>query len=108
MSVNECFFCVGDQWNIVHLPRKPNGFAVLILGDVNHYVSKSNSFWLQHPERTRFVEILVQNGYTVFSSNLYGRNWGSWKASDLAEKVYHSVLRREILNKKIHIIAEGR
>jgi pimeloyl-ACP methyl ester carboxylesterase len=50
---------------------------------------------------------LRQSGYTIFSSNLYGRNWGSDQAVDLAQRLYQQVIRSEILNNKVHLIAEG-
>ena len=35
MGVSERFFQLGSQWNIIHLPQKPNGFGILIHG--NHW-----------------------------------------------------------------------
>ncbi|WP_142302820.1 alpha/beta hydrolase [Bacillus sp. FJAT-45350] len=107
MSVKKRYFCIDGEWGIVHLPEKPNGFAVFILGDINHFVNKKTSFWVQHPDRKKYIEKLRDKGYTVFLSNLYGRNWGSKKAVQLAEHVYHVVMKKEILNSKIHLVAEG-
>lgn len=107
MSVSERFFCIHEQWSVVHLPEKPNGFAILLIGDTDHYVNEKTSLWLQHPERLKFIDTLRSEGYTVFTSNFYGRHWGSKKACELAENLYYYILKREILNRHIHIIAEG-
>jgi predicted alpha/beta hydrolase family esterase len=100
-------FQLDNEWNMIHYPEKPTGFGILILGDERHFVDARNSFWLQNEGKLSIIEKFKQSGYTIFSSNLYGRNWGSDQASDLAEKLYHYVMRTEILNKKIHICAEG-
>lgn len=38
---------------------------------------------------------------------MYGRNWGSDKAVELAQRLYQHVIRTEIINGKIHVLAEG-
>ena len=53
------------------------------------------------------IQSLLKEGYTVFYSNLYGKNWGSEKAVKLAKRLYEHIIRSEIMNDKIHIIAEG-
>ncbi|AST90581.1 MULTISPECIES: alpha/beta fold hydrolase [Sutcliffiella] len=100
-------FYMGGQWNIVHVPEKPNGFGVLILGDTNHFVDEEKSLWIQHLGRRRIISQLLEEGYTIFYSNLYGTNWGSKKAKDFVKQLYHIVLKQEILNDKIHILVEG-
>lgn len=100
-------FKLDTEWNIIHYPERPAGFGILILGDERHFVDDRNSFWLQNEGRLPIINKFKESGYTIFSSNLYGRNWGSDKAADLAEKLYQYVMRTEILNKKIHILAEG-
>jgi len=100
-------FLIDDQWNMVHLPERPNGFAVFILGDTNHYVDEHTSFWVQSPFRAHLIDILLEKGYTVFYSNLYGRHWGSPDAVQLAKSVYHMVIRKEIVNPKMHLLVEG-
>lgn len=107
MAIKERYFTIGDQWSMIHLPSKPNGFAVLLVGDVNHYVHHKKSFWIQHPERYKFIEKLTNSGYTVFYSNLYGRHWGSNEACELLRRLYNYVMKMEILNRKIHVVAEG-
>lgn len=96
------------QWNIIYYPKKPSGFSVFIIGDHHHYVNNLDSFWLQHPGRLQIIEQLQQKGYTCFSSNLYGEHWGNDKAVQLAEVIYHLVMKRETLNEKIHVLAEGK
>ncbi|WP_209121838.1 alpha/beta fold hydrolase [Alkalihalobacillus sp. BA299] len=107
MGVCERFFCIHEQWSVVHLPEKPNGFAILLIGDINHFVNEKTSLWLQHPERFKFINTLRKEGYTIFTSNFFGRHWGSDKACQLAESLYYFIMKREILNHHIHIVAEG-
>ena len=107
MEDNHRFFQMGGQWNAVHVPEKPNGFGVLIIGDANHFVDDHNSLWLQHIGRKRILEEILGAGYTVFYSNLYGMHWGSTKSVLLARQLYHIIQKQEILNDRIHILAEG-
>lgn len=107
MAIIERFFLVGGEWNVIHLPRKPNGFAVFIIGDVNHYVNHYTSSWHQRPDQYQFIEQLKDAGYTVIYSNLFGRNWGSDDACRFMQRLYKEVMIKEILNKKVHVIAEG-
>jgi hypothetical protein len=100
-------FQLDNQWNIIHYPEKPKGFGVLIIGDERHFVDEQNSFWLQNEGRLEMINKLKEAGYTIFSSNLYGSHWGSDRAVELAERLYQHVIRSEIINNKIHIIAEG-
>lgn len=100
-------FLLGTEWNIIHYPEKPTGFGVLIIGDERHFVDENKSFWLQNEGKFAIIKLLKESGYTIFSSNLYGKNWGSEKAVELAERLYQHVKRNEIINSVIHIIAEG-
>ncbi|MGG3469812.1 hydrolase [Neobacillus pocheonensis] len=100
-------FQMDAQWNIIYYPDKPTGFGVLIIGDERHFVDDSKSFWTQNEGKSAIIDQMKEKGYTLFSSNLYGRNWGSGSAVELAERLYHYVIRSEILNNKIHILAEG-
>lgn len=54
-----------------------------------------------------FLHGLIEEGYTVFSSNLYGRHWGNDQSVRLAKRLYDVVLRKETLNTKMHIMADG-
>lgn len=105
--MNQQFYLLDGEWSVVHLPERPNGFAIFIIGDRNHFVDYNSSFWIQNAGRYTFIEHFVNNGYTVFYSNLYGRNWGSPKAVNLAKRLYHVVMKREILNEHIHLLLEG-
>jgi hypothetical protein len=100
-------FQMDTQWNIVYYPEKPTGFGVLIIGDERHFVDESKCFWTQNEGKAAMINQLKEKGYTIFSSNLYGRNWGSDQAVELAVRLYQYIIRSEILNHKIHILAEG-
>ncbi|WP_421384172.1 hydrolase [Bacillus salacetis] len=105
--MNHRIFKIDNEPCIVHYPFRPNGFAVLILGDVNHYVDEKSSFWLQQEARRSIITELTDKGYIVYYSNLYGANWASDKAVSLIYRLYHYIKRREIINEKVHILAEG-
>ncbi|OIK08349.1 hydrolase [Bacillus sp. MUM 116] len=100
-------FQLDTEWNIIHYPERPTGFGILVIGDERHFVDESKSFWIQNEGKLTIINQLKESGYTIFSSNLYGRNWGSDEAAELAERLYQYVIRHEILNDKIHILAEG-
>jgi hypothetical protein len=107
MYIMEHFFYLEQEPCVIHLPEQPNGFGILVLGDYNYFVENGTSLWMQHAGKARLLEDLRKQGYTIFSSNLYGRHWGAEKAVRLAKRLYHVVMKKEILNEKIHIIAEG-
>ncbi|MEY9865880.1 pimeloyl-ACP methyl ester carboxylesterase [Peribacillus sp. B2I2] len=100
-------FQIDDQWNIIYYPERPSGFSVMVIGDRSHFVEKDSSFWLQHPGRLRILEYLKEYGYTLFSSNFHGANWGSPKAMDLSLNLYILFMKKEIVNQRFHILAEG-
>ncbi|MFT4412519.1 alpha/beta hydrolase [Fredinandcohnia humi] len=107
MIHNQLFFQLDTEWSALHLPERPNGFGVLIIGDQNNFVEENSSLWTQNYARSQILNYLKEKGYTVFYSNLYGPNWGSSDSIKLAAQLYHVVMKREILNKRIHILAEG-
>lgn len=107
MAIKERFFLIGDQWNVIHYPEKPNGFAVFIYGDVEQFVQSNTSSWHQNPALNNYIEKLKAAGYTVVNSHLQGRNWGSEEACQFALRLYDEVQKKEILNKRIHLIAIG-
>ena len=107
MEFNYRLFQLDTEWNVLHMPDRPNGFGVLVLGEKNHFVDENSSFWIQNAGRLQMISGLKRAGYTIFYSNLYGRNWGSPKAVTLAKRLYHIVMKSEILNERIHILAEG-
>ncbi|NMD70803.1 hydrolase [Bacillus sp. DNRA2] len=100
-------FQLDTEWSIVHYPYQPNGFGILIIGDERSFVEKDLNFWTQNEGRLTLINHFKEKGYTAFYSNLYGKHWGSNKATKLAKQLYYYVIRREILNEKIHIFAEG-
>jgi hypothetical protein len=100
-------FQLDTEWNIIHYPEQPQGFGILIIGDERHFVEQKTSFWLQNEGKNLQVQTLLKEGYTIFYSNLYGKNWGSETAVKLAKRLYEHMRRTEIMNDKIHIIAEG-
>ena len=100
-------FIYDGQWNIIYYPKQPSGFSVMIIGDHNHYVNNMDSFWLQHPGRRQIVEMLLKQGYTGFSFNLYGRHLGNDKSVQLMKVLYQIIMKKEVLNRKIHVLAEG-
>lgn len=107
MSITERFFYLEKEPCVIYLPEKPNGFCVMLLGDYNYFIENGTSLWMQHEGRASFLNGLIQKGYTVFSSNLYGRHWGNDQSVRLAKRLYHVVMRKETLNEKIHILADG-
>ncbi|KXZ13580.1 hypothetical protein AXI59_05235 [Bacillus nakamurai] len=107
MGITERFFQLWSEPNVIHLPYRPNGFGVFILGDRTHFVSGDSSFWLEHYGRNQLLNMLREKGYTIFNSNLYGRHWGAEKAVAYAKQLIHYVLKQEILNPKIHLLADG-
>ncbi|WP_175988401.1 hydrolase [Bacillus sp. Marseille-Q1617] len=105
--MNQRLFQLDQEWCMIHYPERPNGFAVMILGDHHHYVDDKTSFWEQHEARKKWIKDLMAKGYIVYYSNLYGANWGSGQAVELAVRLYQYVKRTEIINGKIHILTEG-
>ena len=100
-------FQLDNEWNMIHYPDRPKGFGILIIGDERHFVDEKSSFWIQNEGKAAFITALQEAGYTIFYSNLYGRHWGSDAAVKLAKRLYEYVFRTEIINRKIHLIAEG-
>lgn len=107
MSITERFFYLEKEPCVIYLPEKPNGFSVMLLGDYNYFIENGTSLWTQHAGRSYFLHGLIEEGYTVFSSNLYGRHWGNDQSVRLAKRLYDVVLRKETLNTKMHIMADG-
>jgi predicted alpha/beta hydrolase family esterase len=100
-------FKLDTEWSMLHYPDKPSGFGILIIGDERHFVDEKNSFWTQNEGKAALIKKLEEAGYTLFYSNLYGKNWGSSESVQMAKTLYGYVTRTEILNERIHIIAEG-
>ncbi|WNS76852.1 hydrolase [Bacillus sp. DTU_2020_1000418_1_SI_GHA_SEK_038] len=100
-------FQLDTEWNMIHYPEKPSGFGILIIGDDRHYVNENGSYWTQNEGKSAILNMLKDEGYIIFYSNLYRKNWGSEKAVKLARRLYEHIIRTEIINPKINLIAEG-
>lgn len=50
---NVCHILFDQQWCMLHYPKRPNGFAVLILGDQQHYVHENSSVWIENTGRAK-------------------------------------------------------
>lgn len=100
-------FKIDQQWQMIHEPDRPNGFGLLIIGDVNNYVNEYQSLWTQNEQRLNLLSNLVEQGYTVFYSNLMGRQWGSPDAVNFISKIFKWVSKDCTLNPNYHILAEG-
>ncbi|MDQ0153882.1 alpha/beta fold hydrolase [Robertmurraya andreesenii] len=100
-------FKLDTEWNMIHYPEKPTGFGILIIGDERNFVDEKTSFWSQNEGKLSLINSLKKAGYTVFYSNLYGKNWGSSRAVHLAKSLYEFIIRTEIINQRIHLLAEG-
>ncbi|MFB7302917.1 hydrolase [Heyndrickxia sporothermodurans] len=96
-----------QQWCMLHYPEQPNGFAIFIIGDQQHYVNEESSFWINNIGRKQMIERLTQAGYFVYYSNLFEKNWGNQQSVEHSYNLYQLIMRKEILNQKIHILAEG-
>ncbi|WP_226530457.1 alpha/beta hydrolase [Metabacillus niabensis] len=107
MTITERFFQIETEWNVIHLPFKPNGFGILIIGDRSDFVDETSSFWHQHYGRNQLISDLMKQGYTLFHSNLYGNHWGSPRSVTMAKQLYHLVMKKEILNQRIHLLIDG-
>ncbi|NGP44559.1 hypothetical protein G4V62_06150 [Bacillaceae bacterium SIJ1] len=103
----ERYFMLDQQWNVLHIPERPNGFAILIVGDVSHYVDEDTSFWRNHPGRNRLLSDLLEKGYTVVNTHCFGRHWGSPEAVRFLQRLVYVFLKQEILNPYIHLLGEG-
>jgi hypothetical protein len=105
--INHKTFQLNKEWTTIFYPEQPSGFAVMLLGGDKHYINEKANFWLDHPGKKQMLEYLLKRGYTVFSSYLSGEHWGNAEAADLATEMYAFFIRKEIVNERIHIIAEG-
>ncbi|WP_078391766.1 hypothetical protein [Shouchella patagoniensis] len=80
------------------LPEQPNGFAVFVISD---------SSILTKFEVKKLINYLVYSGYTVFSTSLLDAHWGSAKAVNHARDLIQLFLKKETVNKRIFLYAEG-
>lgn len=100
-------FVLNDEPCIIHYPEKPNGFGILVIGNRHEFVPRSGEhYWQRNETRRKILTQLLADGYTVYFSNLLGQHMGNEEAVERAGDLYEYVKRTEILNDKIHIIAE--
>lgn len=93
---------------IIHYPERPNGFAILLLGNHHNFLPRSGEHYWQRQEKRRLIlKALLEKGYTIYFSNFFGQHMGNDAACDLARDLYEYMKRTEILNERIHIIAEN-
>lgn len=107
LRMNYRIFTLNNELCIIHYPYKPNGFGVLINGGKEQYVEQNKSNWLDNYNRRNILEALMAEGYTVFYSNFGKEHMGNERSIEQVKDLYEYVKRTEILNEKIHIIAEG-
>ncbi|WP_096189406.1 hypothetical protein [Evansella halocellulosilytica] len=107
MAIYKRHFQIEDEECLIHLPTRPNGFAIFILGDRQHFVKNGTSYWQQNFERHSLLNMLLDEGYTIFYSNQQGIHWGNDQSTLLSERAIQHVLKTEILNPSIHVFAEG-
>lgn len=107
LRMNYRIFTLNNELCIIHYPYKPNGFGVLIIGGKEQYVEQNKSNWLDNYNRRNILEALMAEGYTVFYSNFGKEHMGNERSIEQVKDLYEYVKRTEILNEKIHIIAEG-
>ncbi|MCK0472657.1 alpha/beta hydrolase [Halalkalibacter sp. APA_J-10(15)] len=98
---------IAQKWGVTYLPERPNGFAVFLLGDNGIITREDDSDWEIHPEKSLFLTGLLQRGYTVVVPPLHPSHWGSEEDFRIVLHMYHQVLKQEILNSRIHLLAEG-
>lgn len=93
---------------IIHYPERPNGFAILLIGNQHDFLPPDGEhYWQRQETRRKILEALLDRGYTIYFSNYFGQHMGSDAAARLAKDLYEYVKRTEILNERIHIIAEN-
>ncbi|TSB46142.1 hypothetical protein [Alkalicoccobacillus porphyridii] len=101
------YYKLNNRWNVKYIPDKPNGFAVFLISGQNDSVEEETSIWEHHPEKRVFLESLLKRGYTVLTSELIPNHWGNDAACMHSEQIIHLLQKSEIVNKQIHLFAEG-
>lgn len=105
--MNFRIFTLNDQYCIIHYPEKPNGFGVLVIGGEEKYVDKQSSNWLSNNARQKILQSFLDDGYTVYYTNFNYRHMGNKQSVEQVASLYEFIKRTEILNERVHIIAEG-
>ncbi|WP_059103972.1 hypothetical protein [Shouchella shacheensis] len=107
MSIHVRYVDFGGCTNTCFLPERPNGFVLLLLHDHDQAEDDFATYWVRSPQRKAFVDKLLEEGYTVLTSSLYEKHWGGERAVNHASQLVHLLLKKETLNDRIHILAEG-
>ena len=101
-------FVLNGEPCIIHYPERPNGFAILLLANLHEFLpSQGEHYWQRQETRRKMLDAFLARGYTVYFSNCFGQHMGKEAAFKLARDLYEYVKRTEILNDRIHIIAEN-
>lgn len=98
-------FSLNKEYCIIHYPKKPNGFGILLIGPGTYDIQEGN-LRIVNQHRKYLIEDLCNEGYTVFFTNLDNNHLGNSVALEQVKDLYEHVKRNEILNEKIHLIAE--
>lgn len=104
--MNQKTFRFNNKWTTIFYPERPSGFSILLIGGDNHYITEKSNYWMEHPGKRQMVEHLLGKGYTLVSTNL-GSHWGNEGAAESLAELYAYFIRQEIVNEKIHLLAEG-
>ncbi|KYD10623.1 alpha/beta fold hydrolase [Caldibacillus debilis] len=99
-------FTLNKKTCIIHYPAKPNGFGVLWIGYFDGDIGADDRPTVNKPRKSLMDELNVR-GYTVFYTVLEKHHFANPQALEQVENLYEFVKRNEILNEKIHLIAEG-
>jgi len=100
-------FFLNRETCLIHYPKQPNGFGILIISNDDKFTDQNESKWLLNQTRFAILRELVECGYTIYYTNLGGNHMGNPKAIEQVRHLYEYVKRSEILNDKVHVIAEG-
>ncbi len=106
VTMKQKTFQYNHEWTTIFYPDRPSGFSILLLGGEQHYILEKTNFWMEHPGKRQMVEHLLGKGYTLIGSNL-GAHWGREETAGRLAELYAHFIRQEIVNEKIHVLAEG-
>lgn len=104
--MNQKTFRFNHEWTTIFYPERPSGFSILLVGGERHYIHEKTNYWMEHPGKRQMVNHLLGKGYTLIATNL-GAHWGNKQASERLAELYAHFIRHEIVNDKIHLLAEG-
>lgn len=105
--MDQRIFTLNNNYCIIHYPERPNGFGVLVIGGKEQYVNKNETNWTTNYHRKKMLRFLMDEGYTIFYTNFNQEHMGNDETVERIHNLYEYVIRTEIINEKIHVIAEG-